>query len=111
MPENSPTPPHDPAALTAGPLALLAPDSARALLDQARKVRLKPGDRLLKQGDTPRDLVVVLEGRLKRVAEGDDAAATTVEPHQTIGLDLLLSGSSYAESLVAEQDTTALLVP
>jgi len=112
MPENISSPPDDSKLLETGPISFLPRQEAQALLARCRTLRMKPGEQLIREGRYPAELIVAVDGLLKRVnSAGAASAGEMISPYRPIGLDCLLRSTAYPYSVYAEQDSTIRIIP
>lgn len=80
-----------------------------AMVDKvADYVSYKPAERLITQGTTGYEFIVILEGEVEVAVDGEVVA--TLGPGDHVGEMALLSGSPRSASVVAKTDVRALLV-
>ena len=117
MSESTSDPPVEARLAAMPPFSFLAEEAALALLSKCRTVKATPGQQLVREGRYPAELLVSLDGRLKRVKNGEngesraDGAGEMIAAYEPLGLDCLMSGTPYPYSLFADQETTIRIVP
>lgn len=77
------------------------------LTESGRKLRLKPGDVLVKKGDESHHLYIVLEGSLSVMTGKDDSIKiASLECGEVVGEISFLDGGSPSATVQAETDCT-----
>jgi subfamily B ATP-binding cassette protein HlyB/CyaB len=108
------SPADDPRLWGVSPLSFLSEQDRSSLLALSRAVSLKQGQQVVRQGRYPAELLIPLNGRLKRVSaiEGGNAdAGEIIEAYQSVGIECLVQGSAYPYSVFAAEDATVRVVP
>ena len=97
---------------TVGLFEELGPSHLEKVLEMVELVRLKPGESLVKQGDPADSFFLIMEGVVGIVTErasGERALLAHMKPPCTIGEIGLLLKKPRTASVIAEEDTLALL--
>jgi hypothetical protein len=113
LPQSTPLNATDEKLLATVPLVFLTSEVAAAVLASSRAFKLNPGDQAAHSGRYPAELMIIVEGRLKRVWGGQtsaDAAGELVGTYEPIALDCLIQNTPYPYSLHAEQNATICLI-
>ncbi len=97
-----------------GPLTVLSPNDRKAFLSIGRQATYARDEALMRQGEEPSELCVIVEGRVRDVAtsaSGKEVLLAVHGPGDFLGDLGVLDGGPRTASVIALEDVVAVRIP